>query len=358
MGLLDISLHFSLLLLQPRSAPGQPSLLLSIRNLEAYSVELLLAIWIAAVFTERLIVDLATVKYGEQWKTAKAHSLWHHAIQDSWVYLYVTIGLPLLFAAFVMTHQQADLVTSCLVGVQQHFFNSFHDMVLDSIVVSLAGFEYVLFKSARGNDSIKKAAKEVWEHDLRNNFKEIITVVLIVVGAFVGRYVFHVLAVSISDDPTYRRTIEAWAASNLIVALNVACYFAIYNWSIRGCLKDGHKGSFWRGFFKDVAIYSLAATCIANGLNRFRYALPSMTGRDRWFVWALFAFPTALVAILGAGLDLYYVRRWLAEEYPNRGPQGAMRFHIHFRILVLFAIPLALWFTYLADQIAAAAHLH
>lgn len=150
------------------------------------------------------------------------------------------------------------------------------------------------------------------------------------------------------------------AGQQFFVTFNTLLYFWVYRREIRPHVLAKNKGWFWTGFFKDVTIYSLAALFIANGLNRFLHALHYLEPKDMWTVFKLFAGFTAFVAIIAIAMDLLYVgadekKHGLYREYPTAGPRAIMRFHIYFRFIVLFTIPLLIWFSYLAAQVTNAA---
>ena len=326
-------------------------------NLKAHSIELLLALWITIIFTERLIVDLATVKHfhrnqkdSENWRR-----LMRRALADRTVFAFVIPSFALLFLGLLLNHSRIVLLVALLRGVRDHVLGSIWDFLMLFLIIFLVA----LYRNPSAAKSIWRVAqdscREVWA-----NPQEPVILVGILIGVVMLSTILKLLAAGIGEDARTREIVEAWVTSNLFVSANTLLYFSVYWWNVGTRVARENKLWFWAGFAKDTSIYTLAAIFIANGTNRFRYALAFMAPRDMWMTLAGFAIPTLFLAIIAIAMDLWYVgagsrHHSLDTEYPDEAPRDIMYFHIYLRFVGLFSVPLLLWFSYLAIQVAKAA---
>ncbi|MGO9010639.1 MAG: hypothetical protein ACLQPN_11095 [Bryobacteraceae bacterium] len=314
--------------------------------------ELLLALWMATVFAERLVVDLATVNYfnaqrksGNTWR-----SLLRGAAKDKRVFAFLIPSFSLLSFALLLNRADIDAFLKLLHSIQSDPC----EYVRDFFILLLFYWLVLLYRKPQSNESIRSVMTALRE-EARNKATDL--VILIVAGiGFVGlTTALKWLAAKLLGDPRLKEVLDVWVYSNLIVSLNTLLYCWIYRRSIAPKVAPAHRRWFWPGFVKDTMIYTLAATVIANGLNRFVSALDYLEPRDRWITFALFATLTSMAVIAGITGDLWFVKYRLSREYPHTGPGDIMRFHIYFRFTGLFTAPLVVWFGYVGLRIAAAA---
>jgi hypothetical protein len=327
---------------------------------------MLLAFWMVTIFAERLIVDLATIKYVSPLRTHLRKEIRHNttwrtlvrqAFEDRTVYMFLLPAYPLLVGAILLNRHRGEFFIGVLKNAMLAIVDLIRGHIVELAILLVVSFLVSLYRKPRYSKSIvdiaKKRCEEAWKR-----MKESTPLVFILIGLFLIKAILQMLAAGVGEDPRIREIVQGWTVASWLVVANTLLYFVIYRWCIKKYVAAGDRSWFWAGFFKDTAIYTLAVLFMASALDRFRYALPYLAPRDRWLTYALFAVPTLFVAIIGVAMDLWYVRHQLGNEYQARGARAVMHFHIYFRFIVLFSMPLLLWFGYLAVQVANAAQTH
>jgi uncharacterized membrane protein YidH (DUF202 family) len=171
----------------------------------------LLSLWMSVIFVERLIIDLATVKYTHHSRPVTKATL-HPA-----VLLCFTISVVLLSVTMVLNQSSISFLISLfqrLVEILVHSLRDFYSLALFIV----AALFLAIFKYLRAS-SLSTIFTE-WLNEVSGTVREYLVLLLAAGGAFALNLLFHWLAERFPGDPNIRDIVTSWTASNVFVIAN------------------------------------------------------------------------------------------------------------------------------------------
>jgi hypothetical protein len=324
------------------------------KGLLAHWLEIILAIWMTAMFSERLLVDLATMivpKRDHAWKRIR------EALGYTSLILMTIVSLSVFSVSLTLNQSSIEFLLHRAQDAGRRFLQAALDPYVLAFLVLFSLLTW-LTRHLRDRSSIWTVIRDWWRDEGKRFLGEHMKVFLGFGAALVMAALFRWILLQFPADPRIKEIVSSWATTSCFIGANTFVFVLLYRVVFRGAISEDCAKWFWKGFAKDTAIYTLTAAYIGNGMLRYLRTLPHLSLADRWASYALFAAFTLFAAIAGSTMEYFYIQSYsksghtLEDEYKDDQARSIMRTHLYIRLIGLFWLPLIAWFSYLLVIVA------
>lgn len=190
-----------------------------LNNLVSHWIEFALALWTSAIFVERLIVDLATIKYSKklrkqfegQRERARPSLLVKAALKDPIVYGFFILSFALLVLALFLSQQHIEY----LLVLGRWLLGRIKDDIWDALALLGVLFVVLLYRKSRSTGSMLGVVK-LWIKAARETTEEIVLFLKIILALVIVMVILRVVAANIGNDPRIREIVLEWRDSNFL----------------------------------------------------------------------------------------------------------------------------------------------
>ncbi|MFH1681496.1 MAG: hypothetical protein ABIH26_12760 [Candidatus Eisenbacteria bacterium] len=296
--------------------------------------EILIGLWFAGIYVERLLVDLRL------WSDADPG--WRGAASHPAVWLFTIVAAPLCILGLAAPGEWAGVLSDWLAGALWGLLRGLPWTILVLAVLLAAFVVWGMWKAI----GTRKTVLRVLDEETRNVSRKARGMLgdraraVLLVG--LAALLFWLLSLVPVPDEDLRNVYRGWLLGWLFIAALGIVYGLVYRRAFGRVVRaHGREQSFWRGWGKDVLIYTIAGAALGGGLRRWALWVEAGNTKLAWVALGIFLFFTTAFAVPALVLEFLYMSRQrpgdrIMVDYPKDWQREIVATHTYLRDLGLF----------------------